>query len=223
MKKNIIYIGLASVFLFIGCSKKTNQAPTTVDLVYPTQNLLCISQQVDFQWSASTDAENEDITYNIIVAKDRDLTDVSQDRTTSATNILLSLSIETAYYWRVTAIDAQGNESDASPVYAFYTKGNGVVNSVPFTAELVAPTSAASVAAGSLDLSWMGSDADTADTLTYDVYFGEDMNPPLAQSNLSSATYNVTVASGKTYYWKINTIDSNGAKSIGQTWMFAVD
>ena len=33
----------------------------------------------------------------------------------------------------------------------------------------------------------------------------------------------VTVETGKTYYWKVNTIDNSGAKSIGQVWSFTVN
>ena len=58
MKKTVIYIGLITLFL-VGCSKKSNQAPSSVDLVYPAQNLLCISQEINFDWRDARDAENE--------------------------------------------------------------------------------------------------------------------------------------------------------------------
>ena len=61
------------------------------------------------------------------------------------------------------------------------------------------------------------------DVLTYDLFFGESNPAELIETDLSEDNYDVTVISGKTYYWKVDTTDDSGLKTIGQTWMFAVN
>ena len=46
------------------------------------------------------------------------------------------------------------------------------------------------------------------------------MDPPLLQSILSGENFDVTVSAGLTYYWKVNTMDDSGLKTIGQVWQF---
>lgn len=58
--------------LLINCSKKANQAPSEVDLVFPSADLLCIENTITFNWTEAIDPENNDVEYNIIIAKDRD-------------------------------------------------------------------------------------------------------------------------------------------------------
>ena len=90
-------------------------------------------------------------------------------------------------------------------------------------ANLKSPENNTNITSGSLDLIWEGSDTNTTDTLTYELFFSEDEDPVLIENSLSLETYNVSVLSGKTYYWKVNTIDNSGAKSIGQVFSFSVD
>ena len=71
--KNILIITVLVFFssLNIQCSKKDkNQVPTAVNLIYPTQNLLCIDTTITFDWSEATDPENDVLEYNIIIATD---------------------------------------------------------------------------------------------------------------------------------------------------------
>ena len=236
MKKVIKTITLFSLPLFVACGGGTtksevapeivNEAPTTVSLVYPTQNLLCIDNTISFDWSDATDANNDNISYKVEFSNSRDMSNIVKTETTTTSLKSITLTKGTAYYWSVTAIDSKGKSGAASQVYAFYTKGTGVTNVVPFTAELVSPADESSLAAAtvSVDLQWKGADSDNdANTLKYDLYFGDTPDPAKTDSNLEVLTKSVTVATGKTYYWKVNTIDPSGAKSVGQVWSFKVD
>ncbi|MDO1502230.1 hypothetical protein Q2T40_19015 [Winogradskyella maritima] len=201
-----------------------NAAPTEVSqIVFPTANLLCTDNTVNFQWSASTDPDGDPIIYRLIIANDRDLTDVVENRTVSTNSITITLQRGRAYYWNVTASDNQGNVSAASSTLAFYTSGEGVSNYAPFTAALNAPANGGTVTAGTVTLDWTGSDTDTDDVLSYDLYFGEATDPPLTQSNLSAENFDVTATAGATYYWRVDTIDDSGVKTIGQIWSFTVN
>ncbi|WP_299156378.1 hypothetical protein [uncultured Tenacibaculum sp.] len=233
MRKAIKNIALFSIPLFVACGggssssgggEVVNDAPSKVDLVYPTENLLCIENSITFDWSDATDPNNDNVTYKVEISKNRDMSNIIKTETASTSQVLITLDKGVAHYWRVTATDSKGKSGDASSVFAFYTKGTGTVNIAPFTAELTSPAMDSSVSGTTVSLKWKGADSNTGDTLKYDVYFGEDADPQTKDGDLlTTNTHDVTVVSGKTYYWKVNTIDDSGAKSIGQIWSFKVN
>jgi len=203
----------------------TNNAPTTPTLVYPTNNLLCINNQLDFQWNASTDSDGDAITYQIQIATDIDFTQIVQTQTVSVTDKTITLDKGIAYYWRVKATDSKSLSSSYSSVFNFYTEGNGISNYLPFAPELVSPILNSLVTTSTATLQWNGSDADTTDSLTYDVYF-DTVNPPIAVisadqtgTSLVTSTLNTTTD----YYWKIVVKDNQGGQTIGQIWNFKTD
>ncbi len=200
-----------------------NMAPSKVDLIYPSENLLCIDNLIAFNWSPSVDPENDVVKYKITIAKNRSLTDLVEDRVVSGTTINITLENGVAYYWRITPEDLKDNIGESSSVFAFYTEGIGVSNYAPFTAEIISPDINSSINAGTISLNWKGADTNTEDVLTYELFFGEATDPALVSSDLTAETSDVIVESGKTYYWKINTLDNFGAKTIGQIWSFNVN
>ena len=127
------------LFLLVNCSKKANQAPSVVDLLFPSENLLCIENTIIFDWTEAIDPENDDLEYNLIVAKDRNFADVVENRTITNSQIEITLEKETAYYWKVDALDINNNLGSSSQVFAFYTKGDAEKNYVPFTSQLLTP------------------------------------------------------------------------------------
>ena len=209
--------------LLINCSKKVNQAPSEVDLVFPSADLLCIENTITFNWTEAIDPENNDVEYNIIIAKDRALTDVVENRTLTESQIEITLEKETAYYWKVDALDVNNNLGSSSEIFAFYTKGDGEQNYVPFTSQLLTPNNNAIVASGALELTWKAGDPNLDDVLTYEVYFGENADPALVDDAVSTKSFSVNAIAGTTYYWKVNVKDEAGAKSIGQIWSFTAN
>ena len=70
-------------------------------------------------------------------------------------------------------------------------------------------------------LSWTGGDPDAEDTVTYDVYFGTNSNPPLAAENQPETTYDPDMLDHSTlYYWRIMATDDHGATTEGGVWTF---
>lgn len=225
MKKVLIVAVMVFLsFLNVQCSKTpNNQVPTAVSLMYPTNNLLCIDNTITFNWSEATDPENDDLEYNLIIATDRTMTNVVENKTLTSLESVVTLTKQTAYYWKVDALDINNNQGTESEVYAFYTKGEGVLNYAPFSSELVSPENNSQVNTTSLSLTWEASDANTTDTLTYELFFGEGATLTLIDDALTEKSQTVSIESGKTYSWKVNVKDQNGAKSIGQTWSFSVN
>lgn len=202
----------------------TNIAPSIPTLVYPTNNLLCIDNQLNFQWNAATDPENDAITYQIQVATDNTFTQIKDTQAVSATSRTISLEKGIAYYWRVKATDSKSASSSYSTVFNFYTEGDGQTNHLPFSPELVSPTLNEVVKTTTATLQWNGSDTDTTDNLTYDVYF-DTINPPttVVSSNQTTASFDVNLSATTDYYWKIVVKDGKGGEAIGQIWNFKTD
>lgn len=221
---NIVFVTFC--VLISGCSKDpvpVNQAPSVVNAIFPENNQLCISNVITFNWTNAIDPEDEDIEYEIIVARDRGLTNVIENRTQAATQLGVTLEKGEAYYWQITAIDENDNRGESTPVFAFFTKGESVVNYAPFAAELVSPANNGAVSSGSINLSWNGNDVDANDTLTYELFFGEGGNLSLIDDDLSTTNFSVDVTSGRSYSWRVNVKDQHGAKSIGQIWEFTAN
>jgi len=203
----------------------TNNAPTVPTLVYPTNNLLCIDNVLDFDWNASTDSDGDAITYQVQVAKDAGFTQLTHTVTESATLRTLSLEKGIAYYWRVKATDSKNLSSAYSATNQFYTEGEGVSNYLPFSPILVAPTLNLIVTSATTTLQWTADDVNTTDTLTYDVYFGTDQaNLSIASADQTETSFETpTLTASSTYFWKIVVKDNQGGQTIGQIWNFVTD
>ena len=66
----------------------------------------------------------------------------------------------------------------------------------------------------SIKFEWSGSDADSGDTLTFDIYV-DSSNPPTTRikANHNSSSINHPINDSGTYYWKIITKDNSGSNS----------
>lgn len=73
-----------------------------------------------------------------------------------------------------------------------------------------------------LTLSWNGGDPNGCDTVTYDVYFGQDHPPiPKVASNISTTEYDVDSLNLLTLYsWQIIAWDNHSGKTEGDMWSF---
>lgn len=228
MKK--IYMFILGLTVFSSCSSdggdsetpKTNTAPTIPNLSYPTNNLVCISNVLNFQWIASTDDQKDAISYQIEIATDNSFTQNLNSIIATTTTKQITLAKGKSYYWRVKAIDGKKVASSYSAVYNFYTEADAVVNHVPFAPVLIAPVLNSLQTNSSVDLKWSAVDADATDVLTYDVYF-DATNPPTNKVataiGLNAFTVNTTTTGN--YYWKIVVKDGKGGTTVGQVWKFS--
>ncbi|KIQ21282.1 hypothetical protein RT99_10715 [Flavobacterium sp. MEB061] len=225
--KNFIYLSIIGL-LVSACGGGSddpetpqNEAPTVPTLVAPTDNKLCVDNTVSFQWNASTDPNNDAITYHIEVAKDNSFSQIVKTVDVATNNTSVPLEINTAYYWRVKATDSKGLSSISSSTFKLYTSGEAVFNHLPFAPELVEPSINIVLTTATATLQWKATDVDATDVLTYDVYFGTT-NPPTAKvsENASSTSYAVTLEATKEYFWKVVVKDNKGGETIGQVWKF---
>jgi hypothetical protein len=196
-----------------------NIAPTTPILVYPTNNLLCVNNVLEFQWNASTDIDGDAITYKIEIAKSNQFSQIAFSSNLSTTKNAFTLEKGIAYYWRVQAIDSKNKSSNYSSIFNLYTEGIGVSNHLPFAPELIKPEFNSIKSAGDVTLEWLGSDTDN-DPLTFDVYFGTNNPPTIVSQNQNTKSFKVSTIASTTYYWKVVVKDGKGGETIGQIWKF---
>ncbi|MDO3695610.1 fibronectin type III domain-containing protein [Wenyingzhuangia sp. chi5] len=231
--KKYIYITIISLALFscggaggddIGEETGGNNAPTRPNIKAPANNLLCIDNNIRFEWNRSSDQEGDAISYTIEISKDNQFNTIeySDKVVTRLVNVTLEKGV--SYYWRVKATDSQNNSSEYSTTYQFYTEGDGTSNHLPFAATLVGPSNISNVTGASVTLEWTANDVDTEDQLTYDVYFGTSSDvDTLVSENLETNSFNVSLTAGTKYYWKVDVKDNHGAKTQGQVWTFTTN
>lgn len=232
MKKYIILY--AYLFLLGACAgsseidpvptpaPQTNNAPSVPSLTAPSNGLLCTENPLDFSWNASTDPEGDGISYYIQVATNNAFSENLQVLSISSTTTHFTLKKGVAYYWRVNAKDAKNKSSNYSPVWKFYSEGEGVSNHLPYAAGLLSPSLNSTIADASTTLKWSSSDVDN-DPLVYDIYVGNENPPPLVLENSNSSSYDLSLTDATTYYWKIVVKDDAGGITVGQIWSFKTD
>ena len=96
----------------------------------------------------------------------------------------------------------------------------GPINPPPNPPSNPNPIDNASLVYINSDLTWECTDPDD-DPLTYDVYLGPSVNPPLINSGQSGTTFNPgTLNESTTYYWKIVAKDDHDNSTTGDIWEF---
>ena len=202
-----------------GAGGETVNPPAKSTLSAPANNKTCetgtsvssTQSEVDFTWgeSADTDAYNLKITnLNSNVATDK------TGLTSTSTKVTLDKGVP--YSWNVTSNSNKSSVSTASDTWKFYLAGTGVANYAPFPADLKAPTSGSSVTrtGGKVTFTWEGSDPDSGDTLTYDLYVDKTdgkQAPDSAQAGLSVLTLDVALDAATTYYWRVKSSDGTNS------------
>jgi len=199
--------------------------PTVATLVFPESNSECIEgsnitsteSTINFEWNAATHTDS----YSVQL-KDLE-TGSSTLYSTTNTTYAIKLKRGTPYSWSVISKSNKTPKTATSTVWKFYNAGAGNASYAPFPAEVVSPEMGASVAGEIVNLDWTGNDID-GDIESFDVYFGESETLEIYNSNIEeSILNNVSVASEKTYYWKVATKDTAGNISHSDVFKFVVE
>lgn len=221
MKKSILYIFIVSLILISCSSEPVNTAPTVPDLISPSNNQLCISNSINFQWSVTTDAEKNPIIYQLQIAADNQFTQIVNSIDVSTPFHTITLEKGKAYYWRVKATDDKNASSAFSSTFSFYTEGIAVTNHAPFLPQLLSPTNNSTISGTSTTLKWTASDVDTNDVLSFDVFLGTVENPTAKiVDNKTLTSFEATLQPNTKYYWKVVVKDNKGGVTSGQIWNF---
>ena len=229
--KKIKYIFLVFISLImISCGGKDDSGggdvdppdpvnpPTVSSLISPANNTECLDgENVEFRWNSSQYTD----TYTINVKNLLTQSVISQN--TTSTNITIQLEKGQPYSWYIVSSSNSTSDTAESEKWKFYLKGEQTSNYAPFPADLIKPKAEETLSPGSIVFEWSGSDVDTGDTLTYDLYLGAT-NPPTTkiQSNISSNQVTQSITDVGIYYWKVITKDNSGSNSDSGVSKFTV-
>jgi len=234
MKHLSIYLAIFSTVVLLSCGSDDdrgflapnpvlqNEAPTTPKLVFPTDNLTCTSDALEFTWNTATDTDGDELSYVIEVAAEDSFTTILFTAVTTEASKTFTLLKGVTYYWRVKARDDKGSDSTYSATQSFFTEPEASINSLPSVPEVIAPGLGDRVSGSTVTLDWDASDADN-DALVYDVYFGTSASPVLIEENLTVSELEVSVSSNTIYYWRVVVKDTQQNATMGQLWNFRTE
>tara|TARA_B110000238_G_scaffold91075_1_gene99791 strand:+ start:5223 stop:5978 length:756 start_codon:yes stop_codon:yes gene_type:complete len=191
--------------------KSSLSAPDNNEVCFEGEAVDTSNSAVTFKWDASSDTDSYDLQ---ITNQETSVTQTESGITLTSKEVTLATDI--SYGWKVISKSKDTSETSTSEIWQFYLAGDGQENYAPFPATIVNPSSGASVDAsdGKIILSWGGNDPDESDTLTYTIYFDDIdglQDPSEDNTGISETSLEVSVESGKTYYWRVKTSDEKSS------------
>ena len=161
-----------------------------------------------------TDPDNDPLTYDVYFGTDENNLPLVSSGQSATTYNPGTLEYSNVYYWRITTSDGFYT-TDGNP-WVFYT----VDNMPPDPPANPAPANNTTGVSTSVVLSWSCFDPEN-DPLTYNVYFGTDMeNLPVVLTGQSGTSYDPgTLSESTTYYWYVEADDGYNISS-GEIWTF---
>ncbi|WP_109301669.1 hypothetical protein [Aquimarina sp. AU474] len=230
MKRIVFYIALVGLGLLTSCSGDDNrpslitinEAPGVPALIFPINNLICTSVDLEFSWNGVMDNEGDSVRYVIDIARDSDFNNIVFTVTTAGTSSAFTLEKGIRYYWRLRAIDSEDNASSYSPTQSFFTEPEAGTNTIPTAPQLISPMQGERISGSTITLDWNATDSED-DALSYDLYLGDTNPPVLFSDNINVSTFDVTVSPGTVYYWRVVIKDTQQSAAIGQVWNFRTE
>ena len=229
--KKIIPFYICMLIIAISCDKEGEQISEVSDEVpfaatpfYPENNTECndgiiisdIETDVLFKWGVSTNASSYLLTLtNLNEATSREIK-------TSSNELLIRVLRGTPYSWIVKSKINNSDKTTDSEVWKFYNAGLPEESHPPFPAEAISPKIGSSIDEGIITLHWEATDVDD-DVSSYTVLLDMNILPVTKVGNSSTNSLNVTVSSGRVYYWKVLTTDVLGNESDSQVFQFKVN
>ncbi len=193
-----------------------NDVPSIPELNEPN-NETSVAVIPEFNWTNSTDIENDIIYYYLEIDNDIDFSSVTyantsiQETANTTADVSISGLAEATYYWRVLAYDTANSSWSETRQFIYQT------NSAPSdpTGVMINSTTANQLNYTDEDLTsnFLCSDPDASDTLTYDIYW------------YNGGIYNfseVAVSCGSEPIY-ISHILTNENTSKGEDWSFSVN
>jgi len=219
----VLAVLLAVALLLPTCRKWSNphdaidnQPPSVPSHPTPDSGATGRDPSVVLTWQSSDPDEGDKVWFDVFLGTTtpppmdtQGLTDTSFTPT--------GLTWATRYYWCVAARDNHG-AADTSPLWQFTTVAQNHAPRAPYAPT---PDSGATGLLRHLQLSWKGGDPDSADTVTYDVYFGNIDTMTLRAQNLRDSSYTPTnLHYDSLYCWRVVARDDHGASDSGPVWQF---
>lgn len=208
---------------FSSCSDDAelkNLAPTNPVISYPANSAKDITVDAILKWNASTDPEKSAVKYDVYIAGTEKFTDEdikSKDQT--ETEFKATLSGHSTYFWKVVAKDVAGGLA-TSETLSFTTS-----NSLPSVVTNLTPANEAKVPSKKVTFKWDASVDSDKDAVKYNLYLSEKKEfteSDIKAKEIIENTVDLTLESEKTYFWQIETVDSEGGRTRTSVYSFSV-
>jgi len=189
-----------------------NDAPSAPTLLLPvdTSTVFSATGKVTLNWSESTDADNDVLTYYVFYGNN---TNVTSSTTTQNTYLPLSgLNNATTYYWRVYANDGTNNSANSS-MFQFTATFDDAPVIINFTPTDLTP----SVAENSTLVFTINASDPDGGLLNYSWYVDDIIN----KTDGNNFTYAPNFTASGTHTVIANITDNN-SNSVSQTWTVTV-
>lgn len=197
-----------------------NSPPTTPSLLSPANGVRTIGNSVFFDWTTSTDAENDPITYYLYCDTGNPPSTLIYSGAASSYTWTGPVDA-TTYYWRVYAYDGVA-WSGASSTRWFRENG------LPAAPTNLSPPNNSWLTSGWKQVSWTGGGADPdSDGITY--YWEVDTTDPMAAPYDASGSTTGTISAwfwtvtNTMYYWRVRAWDGYEYTSYSTQWKFGAD
>ncbi|MDP8206919.1 MAG: carboxypeptidase-like regulatory domain-containing protein [Candidatus Electryonea clarkiae] len=194
-----------------------NRAPLAPSNPQPANDAVDQSTFATINWTC-TDQDSDPLTYDIYFGTSSP-PPLAETGLSQATYVHDELELNTTYYWKITAHDDDSHSTEGEE-WSFSTVS--ITNLAPSTPANPTPADLdTGVDSGRpVVIQWYCSDPEN-DTILYDIYFGQQSNPPLLVTGCGDTSYfRLSIYAGDYYYWRIIAKDNHGNESIGPVWMF---
>jgi len=193
-----------------------NDPPNEPSNPNPADGETGVSVDVILSWTGS-DPDGDDLLYDIYFGNYSPPPLVNTNQTATDYNPG-TLELYTIYYWQIVARD-ELDVSTTGPIWSFTSRSNNP----PKKPSNPIPENNSKNIDVNTDLKWTGGDPN-GDSVTYNVYFGTEIPPPLLKENHTSTTYELEKMNYSTkYYWQIISFDRFGAETKGPIWTFTTE
>jgi len=176
----------------------------------------------DFTWDASTDASA--ITYEFQSSLNPAQVDGVLTTGLWKSGVLPTPMIHSSgapdgtWYWQVRALDAAGNYSNWSTIWAVTLD-----TQAPATPVLVSPVDGAYVNGASVTNVWSETSTDV-DHFVYESYHNEALTNPRWTGNFTTTSKTATSVADASFWWRVKAVDFAGNESTwSQAWKVTVD
>ena len=199
-------------------------------LVFPEDNTTCLEGEsvnanfssITFDWS---DAQDTD-TYTLHVTNIETNAVVFNLAVNDGSERTLQVEKGKPFSWYIISRASGTTATAQSATFKFYNAGDGIENYAPFPAEAVQPARGATLSGvTSVNFEWEASDVDD-DIVSFEVFMStatETVGDNPIGITEANTLEGIEVSAGNTYYWMVDTTDSQGNLSQSEVFEFRVN
>lgn len=190
--------------------------PPEIDDLSPSNGASETTRTVELVWNG-VDSDNDNLTYSVYFGTTPSPSLLATGLEEPSYSVPTLLEHGTTYYWKVEGND--GFDIVQTTVHSFAVEANLApkINSM-------SPSDEATVVSIYSNLSWNCTDPN-GDPMSYSLYFGNTPSPSILATGLVSSSYSFVapLEYSKTYYWKIEAVDSYGESAESQLHSFTTE